>query len=85
MRQEPVTLSMAFEIEANRVMAAGAIDIALNCDTNLFIDPLLLEESFDKEFAVCAGPAYRQRFETIIQLLSLSQMKDDFAWRNAER
>lgn len=85
MRQEPVTLSMAFNIEARDVINAGVIDIALNCDTNLFIDPLLLEECVDKEFAVCASAAYRERFEAIIELLSLSQMKDDFAWRNAER
>ena len=85
MRTEPVTFSMAFGIDASRVTSAGTIDIALNCDTNLFVDPLLLSECADREFRECASAAYEHRFATIIELLSSSQAKDDFAWRNAER
>jgi hypothetical protein len=85
MRAEPVTFSMAFGLPASRVVTAGAIDVALNCDTNLFIDPLLLSQSTDQEFAACASAAYERRFGTIIDLLSQSQARDDFAWRNAER
>ena len=85
MRGEPITVSMAFGKEAGEVTRSGAIDIALNCDTNLFIDPLLLDKCRDQNFKICASNAYRQRFETIIRLLSHSQTQDDFAWRNAER
>lgn len=85
MRYEPITLSMAFGVNASEVMRAGSIDIALNCDTNLFIDPLLLAEAADRKFAECSSAAYTQRFEQVIELLSSSQAKGDFAWRNAER
>lgn len=85
MSKEPVTFSMAFAIEGDNVTRAGAIDITLNCDTNLFIDPLLLAECADHEFGACANEAYVRRFETIVELLSESTEKNDFAWRNAER
>jgi len=58
-------MSMAFGIEATRILSAGAIDVSLNCDTNLFIDPLLLPDSSDRDFAACAGDVYKQRFERL--------------------
>lgn len=82
---EPVTFSMAFGVEGDSVIRTGAIDVTLNCDTNLFVDPLLLSESGDREFGACATATYLQRFEAIVELLSESQARDDFAWRNAER
>ncbi|HET6906594.1 MAG TPA: hypothetical protein VFH52_06575, partial [Rhodanobacteraceae bacterium] len=85
MRTEPITFSMALKLKANKVVQAGAIDVALNCDTNLFIDPCLLADSKDKEFARCARAAYEKRFSTIVELLSQSHSEGDFAWRSAER
>lgn len=76
---------MALKLKANKVVQAGAIDVALNCDTNLFIDPCLLADSEDKEFARCARAAYEKRFSTIVELLSQSHSEGDFAWRSAER
>lgn len=85
MAKEPVTFSMAFSVEGDRVIRAGAIDVTLNCDTHLFIDPLLLAECADREFSTCANETYVRRFESIVELLSASNEKNDFAWRNAER
>ena len=85
MRGEPITFSMAFNLKGSRVVQEGAIDVALNCDTNLFVDPFLLSDAEDKEFARCASAAYEERFSTIAELLDKSQAEGDFAWRNAER
>ncbi len=46
---EPVTLSMAWKIDAEVLDNAGVIDVTLNCDTHLFIDPLLMEEASDAD------------------------------------
>ncbi len=64
--------------------AVGAIDITLNCDTNLFIDPLLLAESENANFAQCANDAYVKRFEQLIGLLVASNAEGDLAWRSAQ-
>lgn len=49
-KSEPITLSMAWGIHADTIAAAGTIDVTLNSDTNLFIDPLLLAETSDLAF-----------------------------------
>lgn len=85
MRKEPITISMAFGIEPDKIFAAGAIDVTLNCDTNLFIDPLLLADCADREFSDCSCKAYKERFEQIIEILNGSATAGDYAWRNAER
>ncbi len=41
-KDEPITLSIAWGIDQDTITKFGAIDVTLNCDTNLFIDPLLL-------------------------------------------
>lgn len=82
---EPVTVSMALGIDADAIRKAGAIDVTLNCDTNLFIDPLLIAEASDHSFRDCASKAYRERFELLIELLSKSKKVDDVAWRAAKR
>lgn len=82
---EPITLSMALGINASVLSSVGAIDVSLNCDTNLFIDPLLLEHAADKEFRDCATGAYVERFEQLIRLLAASKAVDDAAWRAARK
>lgn len=82
---EPVTLSMAWGIDAENLDKAGVIDVTLNCDTNLFIDPLLLDEASDPDFRDCATKAYEQRFNQLIDLLVASKKEGDVAWRAAER
>jgi hypothetical protein len=82
---EPVTLSMAWGVDAEILDKAGVIDVTLNCDTNLFIDPLLLDEASDTDFRACATRAYEQRFSQLIDLLVASKREGDVAWRAAER
>ncbi|HGM6415987.1 TPA: hypothetical protein ACKP8A_001961 [Stenotrophomonas maltophilia] len=80
---EPVTLSMAWKVTQAQLESVGAIDVTLNCDTNLFIDPLLLEDASDDEFAQCATEAYTSRFERICALLAESKESGDLADRSA--
>ncbi|MBO0395713.1 hypothetical protein J1F00_15110 [Stenotrophomonas maltophilia] len=81
--KEPVTLSMAWKVSQAQLESVGAIDVTLNCDTNLFIDPLLLDDASDEEFAQCATEAYISRFETICALLAESKERGDLAERSA--
>lgn len=82
---EPITLSMAWGIDQDVIKKVGAIDVTLNCDTNLFIDPLLLAESTNKDFRECASAAYESRFHQLIELLTASTAVDDAAWRAAKK
>lgn len=82
-KDEPITLSIAWGIDQNKITKFGAIDVTLNCDTNLFIDPLLLATSANKDFRDCASAAYEGRFHQLIELLSASKEIDDAAWRAA--
>ncbi len=84
-KSEPITLSMAWGIHADTIAAAGTIDVTLNSDTNLFIDPLLLVETSDLAFRDCATSAYESRFKQLIDLLAASTAIDDAAWRGAKR
>lgn len=81
---EPITISMAWRIHASEIDAIGAIDVTLNCDTNLFIDPLLLAEASNEAFAECANSAYTARFEKVGSLLAASTNADDLAERSAK-
>ncbi|WP_191578615.1 hypothetical protein [Achromobacter insolitus] len=82
---EPITLSMAWNLDQDVVKKIGVIDVTLNCDTNLFIDPLLLAESANKDFRECASAAYEARFIQLIELLTASKEVDDIAWRAAKK
>ncbi|MCR9189908.1 MAG: hypothetical protein NXH96_14080 [Alteromonadaceae bacterium] len=83
--KDPVNFSTAFSVDKKDVLAAGVVDVILNADTNLFIDPLLLEDSLHPEIGKSAYPRYRQHFEKIIKLLAASKAPEDVAWRNAKR
>lgn len=83
--KNPVNFSTAFELEKEAVLASGVVDVILNADTNLFIDPLLLEDSRHLEISQSAYSTYRKRFKTIIKLLISSRYQGDVAWRNAQR
>lgn len=83
LKKEPVTFSSAFGLTSEDISSAGAIDVTLNCDTKLFIDPLLLGESDNIEFRKCAREAYEQRFQLVIKLLAASVAHNDKAWKAA--
>lgn len=83
--KSPATISTEFNIDPGVLLRAGIIDTQLSSDTNLFIDPLLLEGSAHPEINTGAATAYEQRFELIIKLLRVSEAKGDLPWRKVEK
>ncbi|WP_417878399.1 hypothetical protein [Vibrio sp.] len=83
--KEPLTLSQQFGLSPQDVDEAGVVDVVLNSDTLLFIDPMLLPDSQHKEMSVGASDSYRERFEQIIKLLAASKKVDDVAWKAAKK
>jgi hypothetical protein len=81
----PVRFSDHFGFEESRLTAAGILNTALNVDTRLFIDPLLLEHSSHGEICKGAKSSYDQHFTLVIKLLRASKSEGDVAWRNAFR
>jgi hypothetical protein len=85
LKSEPKTFSEAYGLSSVDVTKAGAVNVTINCDTKLFVDPLLLAEASDKEFRECATKAYRERFELVIKLLKLTKTGEDKAWQAAKK
>ena len=83
--KDPINFSTAFSVDKKDVIESGVVDVILNADTNLFIDPLLLEESSHDEIGKSAHSRYRKHFEQIIKLLAASKNPGDVAWRGAKR
>jgi hypothetical protein len=83
--KNPATISSEFGIDLAVLNQLGVVNVLLNTDTLVFLDPLLLEDSSHKEISDGAYKSYRARFETIIKLLAASKTEDDVPWRNAKR
>lgn len=81
--RNPVTFSEYFKLKKTDLEKLGVIDVFLNADSQLFIDPLLLGGSKHKEFSKGASTTYRSHFELIIKLLKKSKNEGDAAWRGA--
>ncbi|WP_212752662.1 MULTISPECIES: hypothetical protein [Vibrio] len=60
--KNPVTLSSAFKISTSTLDSLGVVDVMLDTDTQLFIDPLLLNDSQHAEMHDNASNAYKSRF-----------------------
>jgi hypothetical protein len=83
--KNPILFSTHFGIDPATISAAGLIDPFLNVDTQLFIDPTLLEKSANKIINTEALACFRQHFSNFIRLLSISEKEGDVAWRGAQR
>lgn len=83
--KNPATIATQFGVDARHLLDLGVVNVLLNADTPLFIDPLLLAHSEHEEFRVGAHERYTARFQSIIKLLAASKEKDDLPWRNAQR
>jgi hypothetical protein len=79
------TISREFNIDSGTLHKLGVVNVILNADTKLFIDPLLLPHSCHPEIFKDASETYNKRFEDIIKLLSYSTEKGDLPWRNAKK
>ncbi|MGP3791723.1 hypothetical protein [Pseudomonas sp. B392_1p] len=83
--KNPATISSEFGVDSAVLDKLGVVNVLLNTDTLVFIDPLLLEHSTHEEIRDGAYQSYRARFEKIIKLLAVSKTKDDAPWRSAKR
>jgi hypothetical protein len=59
------------------------IDPFLNVDTQLFIDPVLLEKSSNRAIAKDGITAFRKHFSNFVRLLTISKNESDAAWKAA--
>lgn len=83
--RNPVLFSKHFSIDSKELSSAGLIDPFLNVDTQLFIDPVLLEKSSNAEIRETGYPQFYKHFENYVRLLVMSEAEGDAAWKAAER
>lgn len=83
--QNPTLFSKYFGIKASDLDAAGLIDPFIDVDTQLFIDPVLLEKSTIAEISGEGISTFREHFNNFIRLITISGREGDAAWRAAEK
>lgn len=79
------TISSCFKIDTVLLDTLDVVDVLLDSDTLLFIDPLLLIESKHIEMNTEAIDTYNSTFEKIIKLLQASTEINDPAWNAAKK
>lgn len=67
--QNPILFSTYFGLKLGVLEAAGLIDPFLNVDTQLFIDPTLLEKSSNEIIKEKALPAFRKNFSDFLKIV----------------
>lgn len=83
--QNPILFSKQFGIDATVLEEEGLIDTFLNVDTQLFIDPVLLEKSSNETISGKALQSFRKHFENYVRLLAISENEKDAPWKAAEK
>lgn len=83
--QEPILFSSYFGLEPQALEAHGLIDPFLNVDTQLFIDPVLLEKSSNKIISNNSLETFKNHFSKFIRLLIISEEEGDAAWKGAQK
>lgn len=81
----PILFSKYFGIDPKALDDAGLIDPFLNVDTQLFIDPVLLDKSSNAIIAKDGIAAFRQHFSNFVRLLAICKREGDPAWIGAWR
>ncbi|EAT7308644.1 hypothetical protein E3Z66_16595, partial [Salmonella enterica] len=81
------TVSSHFNISPSILDQLDVVDVLLESDTLLFIDPMLLPESKHPEMKVDADKKYIDTFTNIIKLLKASKVQNDndVAWKAAKK
>lgn len=79
----PVLFSNSFSVSPTAFDEAGLVEPVLNCDTKLFVDPLLLSTSGNPLMRRDGYRLLKSRFRSIIRLIDASERPGDKAWRTA--
>lgn len=80
----PVVFSEKFNIDEKVIKSTGVFDVIMDIDTQVFIDPALLELCTESEF-VGAKEKVEKYFSNIITLLKHSKSKSDMFWKRADK
>lgn len=83
--QNPLLFSKHFGVDEKELANAGLIDPFLNVDTQLFIDPVLLEKSANPKISGDAYKNFCSHFSNYVRLLAISKTEGDAAWRGARK
>lgn len=83
--QNPLLFSKHFGIDEKELEKSGLIDPFLNVDTQLFIDPILLDKSDHPKISVDAHNKFRDHFSNYLRLLAISKTVGDAAWKGARK
>ena len=83
--QNPTLFSTYFGVAPSVLDTAGLIDPFLDVDTQLFIDPVLLEKSSNCIISVDGVAAFKKHFGNFVRLISICGREGDAAWRGAEK
>lgn len=81
----PIIFSKHFLVDPEILKIAGLIDPLLTVDTQLFIDPILLDKSSHEIIRKDAYETFRGHIAKVIRLLSISKTENDVAWKSARR
>lgn len=83
--KNPILFSKYFGIEDRKLHDAGLIDPFLNVDTQLFIDPVMLEKSSNEIIKTKSVEKFRKHFESFVRLLAISKREGDAPWKAAQK
>lgn len=83
--RNPILFSQYFGVPSQTLSASNLLDPFVNVDTQVFVDPVLLEKSSFKIISEDGVEAFRSHFQNLVDLLSASQSRNDIAWRTAKR
>jgi hypothetical protein len=83
--QNPTLLSTYFGVSPRVLATAELIDSFLDVDMPLFIDPVLLEKSSNKLINTTPIQRFREHFEILVRMLTISKAENDAAWKAARR
>ncbi len=81
----PILFSTAFGVTPNSLSKAGLIDPFINVDTELFIDPVLLEKSQNTTIRTEGFGQFKEHFSNFVRLLMISDNRGDAPWKAAEQ
>lgn len=83
--KNPLLFSKHFGVDEKELVNAGLIDLFLNVDTQLFIDPVLLEKSSNQKISGDAYKNFCSHFSNYVRLLAISKVEGDAAWKGARK
>jgi hypothetical protein len=80
-----ISFSKHFGLDSKWFKKNHVLNVTIDKDTPLFIDPFLISKTKHKAFGRCATKAYKNHFVNVLKLIRLHKQKDDVAYKGALR